>query len=68
MFIMFLHCASYVMVVSPTLAIKLWLENHIFTFLTSAVKQGTGGTLYYARRLPNSSPSKFVKITVKLNL
>ena len=24
--------------VPPTLAIKLWLKNHVFTFLTSSLK------------------------------
>ena len=35
---MILGCAYQVLVVPPTLAIKLWLKNHIFTFFTSSLK------------------------------
>ena len=37
---MFLDCVSYVLVAPPppTLAIKLWLKNLIFPFLTSSLK------------------------------
>ena len=40
----------------PTKVIKLWLENHIFTFLTSSLKQPAGGASYYARRLLKPRP------------
>ena len=56
MFIMFLNCASYVLVAPPTLAINLWLKNHIFTFSTS-LKQAAGGASYYARIKPKPRPS-----------
>ena len=48
---MFLDCASQVLVAPPTTVIKLWLENHFFTFSTSSQKQPSGGSSYYARRL-----------------
>ena len=51
MFIMFLNCASKVLVAPPTIVLKLWLKNHIFTFSTSSMKQPAGGASYYARRL-----------------
>ena len=54
MFIMFLDCAS--LVAPPTLVIKLWLKNQIFTFLTSSLKQPADGALYYARRFPRPMP------------
>ena len=57
MFIMFMDCASYVFVASPTLAVKLWLKNRIFTFSTSSLKPPEDGTLYYARRFPKTRPS-----------
>ena len=53
--------------VPPTLLIKLWLENHIFIFSISSLKQPAGGASYYARRLSKSRPSYFVKIIVKLH-
>ena len=37
--------------------IKLWLENQIFTFLTSSLQQPAGVASYYARRLPIPRPS-----------
>ena len=55
MFIMFLDCASLVLVAPPLSVIKLWLENHVFTFSTSSLKHPAGGALYYARRLPKPS-------------
>ena len=39
---MFLDCARYVLVAPPTSEIKLWLKNHIFTFLTSSLKDNDG--------------------------
>ena len=42
---------------APTSVIKLWLKNHIFTFLTSSLKQPTGGASYYTRRLLKPRPS-----------
>ena len=39
MFIRCLDCAFYVLMAPPTLAIILWLKNHIFTFSTSFLKQ-----------------------------
>ena len=68
MFIMFLDCASKVLVAPPTSVIKLWLENHIFTFSTSSLKQPAGGVSYYARRLLKPRPMYFVQIMVKLHL
>ena len=50
--------------VRPTSVIKLWLENHIFTFLTSSLKQTAGGISYYTRRLLKPSPLYFVQIMV----
>ena len=41
---------------APTSVIKLWLENHIFTFSTSSLKQPAGGASYYARRLLKPRP------------
>ena len=49
MFIMFLDCASYALVAPPTLVIKLWLKNQIFTFSTSSLKSQADGASYYAR-------------------
>ena len=60
MFIMFLDCASKVLVAPPTSVIKLWLENHIFTFLTSSLKQPAGGVSHFARRLLEPRPIKFL--------
>ena len=68
MFIMFLDCASCVLVAPPTSIIKLLLENHIFKFSTSPLKQPAGGTSYYARRLLKPRPLYFVQIMVKLHL
>ena len=51
MFIKFLDCASYILVAPPTTVIKLWLENHIFTFSISSLKQPADGASYYARVL-----------------
>ena len=58
MFIMFLDCASYVglLVAPPTLVIKLWLKNQIFTFSTSSLKPPANGASYYARRFPRPRP------------
>ena len=52
MFNMFLDCASEILAAPPISVIKLWLENHVFTFLSSSLKQPVDGTTYYARRLP----------------
>ena len=52
----------------PIIVIKVSLENHIFIFLTSSLKQPAGGASYYARRLSKSRPLYFVKITVLLHL
>ena len=57
MFLNFAGCAFSVLVVPRGLVIKLKLRNHIFTFWTLSLKLPAGGTLYYARRLPNSKPS-----------
>ena len=51
MFIIFPDCAYYVLVAPPILAIKLWLKNHIFTFLTSSLRSPADGTSYYALNL-----------------
>ena len=40
----------------PTLVIKLWLKNQIFTFSTSSLKPPADGASYYARRFPRSRP------------
>ena len=40
---------------APTLVIKLWLKNQIFTFSTSLKPQADGAS-YYARRFPRSRP------------
>ena len=56
MFNMFLDCASYVLVEPPTLVIKLWLKNQIFTFSTSSLKPLPDGASYYARRFLRSRP------------
>ena len=56
MFIMFLDWASYVLVAPPTLVIKLWLKNQIFTFSTSSLKPPANGASYYARRFPRPIP------------
>ena len=48
MFIMFLDYPSWVLVVPPTIIIKLMIENHIFTFLFSSLKQPAGGASDYA--------------------
>ena len=56
MFIMFLDCASYVLVAPPTLVIKLWLKNQIFTFSTSSLKPPADGASYYAKRFPRPRP------------
>ena len=57
MLIMFLDCASKVLVVPPTLAIKLWLKNHIFTFLTSSLKPPADCASHYAGRFRKPMPS-----------
>ena len=36
---------------APYISHKIMAKNHIFTFLTSSLKQPAGGTSYYARRL-----------------
>ena len=51
-----LNYASKVLVAPTTSVIKLWLENHISTFLTSSLKQPASGASYYARRLLKPSP------------
>ena len=56
MLIIFLDCASYILVVPPTLVIKLWLKNQIFTFLTTSLKPSADGASYYVRRFPKSRP------------
>ena len=56
MFIMFLDCASQVLVAPPTLVIKFWLKNQIFTFSTSSQKPPAGGASYYAGRFPSLRP------------
>ena len=53
---MFLDCASLVLVAPPTTVIKLWLENHIFTFSTSSLKPPAAGASYYAKRFPRPRP------------
>ena len=62
-----LQCASYVLVLPPTLVIKLCLENHIITFATSSLEPADFAS-YYARRLPKDRPSYLVQIMVKLHL
>ena len=52
----------------PTSFMKLWLENHIFTFSTSSMKQPEGGASYYARRLLKPRPLWFAQIMVELYL
>ena len=59
MFIMFLDCASSVLVAPPTLVIKLWLKNQIVTFSTSSLKPPADGASYYARRFPRPRPRPF---------
>ena len=68
MFIMFLDYASFILVVPPTLVIKLWLKNQIFIFSTSSLKPPEDGASYYARRFPRPRPLQFVKIIVNLHL
>ena len=53
---MLLDCASYVLVVPPTLVIKLWLKNQIFIFSTSSLKPPADGASYYATRFPRPRP------------
>ena len=65
---MFLDCASKVLMVPPTSFIKLWLENHIFTFSTSSLNQPAGGATDYAGRLLKPSSLLFVQIMVKFYL
>ena len=43
-------------------------KNRIFIFSTSSLKQLTGGTSYYVRKLSKSRPSYFVKIILELHL
>ena len=57
MFNLFLDCASKVLVAPPTLTIKLWIKNRIFTFSTSSLKPPADGASYYARRFPRPRPS-----------
>ena len=52
MFIMFLDCVFQVLVAPPTLVIKFWLKNQIFTFLTSSLNPPAAGASYYAGRFP----------------
>ena len=40
----------------PTLVIKLWLKNQIFTFSTSFLKKPADGVSYYARRFLSPRP------------
>ena len=56
MFIMFLDCASWVLVAPPILVIKLCLKKQIFTFSTSSLKPPANGASYLARRLPRPRP------------
>ena len=65
-FILFLNCASKILVAPPTLVMKLWLENHIFTCFFS---ETTSRWLFIlCRRLSKSRPLYFVKTIVKLHL
>ena len=48
----------------PTSVIKLWLENHIFTFSTSCLKQPAGGASYSVRGLLKPRPIYLVQIMV----
>ena len=57
MFIMFLDCASWVLAVPSTLALKLWLKDSILTFSTSSLKVPADGGSYYARRFRKPRPS-----------
>ena len=44
----------------PTLALKLWLKNHVFTFFTSSLKLPklpADGTSYNARKCYKPRPS-----------
>ena len=50
------------MVVPPTLVIKLWLKNQIFTFSTSSLKLPADGALYYARRFSNLGYHNLLKL------
>ena len=52
-----LSCSWIVLVAPPSLAIKSWLKNQIFTFLTSSLKPPADGASYYARRFPRPRPS-----------
>ena len=45
-----------ILVVPPTLVIKLWLKNQIFIFFTSSLKPPADGALYYAIRFPRPRP------------
>ena len=47
MFIMFLDCASLLLVSPTTLVIKLWLKNEIFIFSSSSLKPPADGASYY---------------------
>ena len=40
----------------PTLLIKLWLKNQIFTFSTSSLRPPADGASYYAGRFPRLRP------------
>ena len=46
---------------APTLVIKLWLKNQIFTFLTS-LKPPAGGASYYAGRFPRLRHYNLLKL------
>ena len=57
MFFMFLDCVFQVLVAPPTLVIKLWLKNQIFTFSTSSLNPlDAAGASYYAGRFPGLRP------------
>ena len=47
---------------APKSVIKLWLENHIFTFSTSSLKQPAVGISYYARTLLNLGHDSLFKL------
>ena len=62
MFIMFLDCVFQVLVAPPTLVIKLWLKNQIFTFSTSSLNPPAAGASYYAGRFPDLGHYNLLKL------
>ena len=42
---------------APYIVHKIMAQNHIFTFLTSSLKQPAGGASYYIRRMLKLRPS-----------